>query len=832
MLLALLIGAMALTESVGAAPSLTSSPSGALTLWVDATQQITLSLDAQPSGDVTVILVVTDPSVAGLSSGSGEPASRLALTFPAATWQTSQRYTIIGLGPGMTTVARQVSGGGGDPAYRLQRVEVSSQNAQRQGTAMDDCSADTTTACSITAPSGSTTVTTASGEIESLVGVDWTTTSHGDIDWFKVNFVKGGKYWIQILGSTDSDSNTLRWPAILAVYDSSGVAVPGMLRTTIQTRNPIQMEAPQAGLYHIAVSHYHYNPTNQHTNINDRVGTYTLRIALSPATDDCVENVTTTCEAALATPLTGDIQWKRIGEWWKYGDGYFPQDVDWIQVDLTEGKIYRFDLEGKVGDDTTKGTLSNPDLADRYYTISNANTTEEVFGRFVSHDVNQTRNDTALFKAPSTGTYYFVVSHQSGSNVMRLAEEFRNDTLTGTYTFTVTEVLDHTDDCSEATDSTCAVSVGGEGATGTIELRGDQDWYSVQLETGKNYLITQAHRWSGNRLSLSHSKIFGIYNAAAESQIEGFYYPYGRSWLTYTPTVAGTYFIGAGADWTIGGTGTYVVAVRALPVDDIASDATTTSHLTIGGSATGTIGTTQDVDWHRATLSASTTYVFEVEPHYGGNNTVCEDGDMAERLRNFYGEQHCLYGWRGTANIALDALYDASGSAALTAEDAPHGPYRIVYTPTSGGTFYIATTGAGVNVGPYTVTLKTAANASMDDHPADQTTLGVVSPTNPLQGRIDYIQDVDWVKATLRKGVGYVFEAHGRSDAQGHRRHQIWDEPKVFTGDGSRLPQGRVDGVRCVVPEEDGAYYVQIEARYFYVGPYELTMRIRPGGCE
>ncbi len=846
LLLGLLIGAMTLSDSASAAPSLTSSTSGPLTLEIDGTQQITLSLEARPSADVTVTLAVTDPSVAGLSSGSGEPSSRLQFTFPTASWQASQVYTITALGPGETMIARQVSGGGGPPTYSVQRVEVSAPRGRL--TAADDCTADTTTSCSIAAPSGATRYTVATGEIESLDGVDWTVQSYGDIDWFGVNFGKGGKYVLQILGSANGDANTLRSPAMLGVYDSSGDPVPGMLRRDSQAEDAFAFEAQAAGQHYIAVSHYHHDPSNPYAKIEDKVGTYTLRIALPPATDDCVSSVTTSCTATLGSPFSGDIQWKRIGDWGKYGEGHFRQDEDWIKVELTKGKVYRLDLEGKVGDDVSRGTLSNPDLADRYYTIGSDNRTKQVSVRFVTHDIKadggaRTWNDTALFKATDTGVYYFAVRHQSGANLASLRKEFQGDSLTGTYTFTVTEILNHVDNCGEDVSSTCTVTVGGSGTQGTIELHGDIDWYSVQLQAGKDYLITQTHRWSGNRLTLGHSDIVRVYNAAGESQIEGFYYPYEHSWLTFSPTVNGKYFIGAGARFSSGGTGTYEVAVKELTGDDIAGDSTTTSNLAAGGSASGTIGTTQDIDWHRATLTAGTEYVFEIEPHYGGNDRVCEDGADAVRELNFYGEYHCLFGRAEVASIILYALYDGNGAAVVAPQASVRERYRIVYTPNATGPHFIATSGRWPRyAGPYTVTLKASVHAP-EDHPADVTTTATVSSIRPLQGKIDYIQDVDWVKVSMKAGIGYVFKARVLADEQDSRRHRVVSDPRVFNGVGERLSRTRLASTLpswyslfyydyCHEVDADGEFYVQVEGRYFGVGPYELTVRERVGGCD
>ncbi len=72
------------------------------------------------------------------------------------------------------------------------------------------------------------------------------------------------------------------------------------------------------------------------------------------------------------------------------------------------GKVYRLNLEGQVGqvgDDTSKGTLTDPDLADRVAWVNSLNMTAVSYNSFVSHDVNGANNDSALYKAIRTGAH-------------------------------------------------------------------------------------------------------------------------------------------------------------------------------------------------------------------------------------------------------------------------------------------------------------------------------------------------------------------------------------------------------------------------------------------
>ena len=104
---------------------------------------------------------------------------------------------------------------------------------------------------------------------------------------------------------------------------------------------------------------------------------------------------------------------------------------------MTAGKVYRLNLEGQVGDDTSKGTLTDPDLADRVAWVNSLNMTAVSYNSFVSHNVNGANNDSALYKPIRTGAHYFAVSHRKVTSAA----------FVGTYTFTVTEEVGHIDDC-------------------------------------------------------------------------------------------------------------------------------------------------------------------------------------------------------------------------------------------------------------------------------------------------------------------------------------------------------------------------------------------------
>src|SRR5437763_7477 len=97
--------------------------------------------------------------------------------------------------------------------------------------------------------------------------------------------------------------------------------------------------------------------------------------------------------------------------------------------------------------------------------------------------------------------------------------------------------------------------------------------------------------------------------------------------------------------------------------DDYAASTATTGVVSIGGSTTGSIESTQDNDWFRVTLTAGRSYQFDLEGH-----------DTAQ----------------GTLPNPFLELFSSTGSSISYDFDSGSGNNaRITFTPSAGGTFYL-----------------------------------------------------------------------------------------------------------------------------------------------
>lgn len=110
---------------------------------------------------------------------------------------------------------------------------------------------------------------------------------------------------------------------------------------------------------------------------------------------------------------------------------------------------------------------------------------------------------------------------------------------------------------------------------------------------------------------------------------------------------------------------------------DIAGDASTTARLSPGGSVASTIGSGGDQDWYAITLSAGVAYTFDLQGATGGQGT------LADPLLRLLGSAGQLVASNDDVN------YPANPDS------------RIVYTPTTGGTYYLSAQAYSDQTGSY-----------------------------------------------------------------------------------------------------------------------------------
>ena len=464
----------------------------------------------------------------------------------------------------------------------------------------------------------------------------------GDRDWFKVTLAAGTTYRIDLEGES-SESGTLRDPYLRGIHDSNGVLIDGTPTNNGGDgyNSRVYFTPEEAGTYYVAAG---ASATHE--------GTYTLSVAeFVEAVDDFAADNSTTGSVAVGGTARGEIE--------------AAGDRDWFEVTLEADRVYRIDLEGLH---TRAGTLFDPYLYGVYDSngVRLAGTTDDHGG--------VGSNSRVRFTTEEAGTYYVAAG--------------ADGTYEGTYKLSVREVANITADFAAGTETSGAVAVGGS-VSSRIELRGDRDWFALELDAGKVYRIDLEGRatYAG---TLTDPYLYGIHDAngaliADTTDDDG-----GtglNSRVEFTLEESGTYYVAAGP-WG-GGTGSYTLSVADVTetVDDFAAGTGTSGVVEVGGSVTGEIDFRGDRDWFAVMLEADKTYRIDLE---GGDTG---DGTLDDPY--------------------LRGIHDANGDliAGTTNDDFGNYNSRVTFMAVDAGTYYVAAgatldISAGTNLGTYTLSVE------------------------------------------------------------------------------------------------------------------------------
>ena len=196
-------------------------------------------------------------------------------------------------------------------------------------------------------------------------------------------------------------------------------------------------------------------------------------------------------------------------------------DVDWIQVTLESGQMYRFVVLGASS--SSDRTLTDPKLIGLY-----RGDDDYINGTSGS---NLVRKSKMHYSADADAVYYVAVSSRRGE--------------TGTYDLRVLNVPDDIQPDNISTPGTIAV---GGTQDGKINYRGDEDWYKAELIAGTTYQMELIRR--SYVLPNFYPELY-LRNSAGVPIKRGHFKKgtkntkHSTSVISYTPAENGTYFIAA-----------------------------------------------------------------------------------------------------------------------------------------------------------------------------------------------------------------------------------------------------------------------------------------------
>jgi hypothetical protein len=318
----------------------------------------------------------------------------------------------------------------------------------------------------------------------------------GDSDWYKLTLTQGQAFRVAVNGGDAAGALSdplviLHGPdgAEVARDDDGGPGLNALL----------EYQAAAAGDYYVEVRGFS----------DDAAGTYTLTLTAGEIGD--------TAETADQLTAGDEGRTSVINQ-----DG----DSDWFQINLVEGRPYRFNVVG-----------TDPDaLADPMLTIYDSN------GKPVaSDDDGGTGNNAYLnFTSVTGGTYYAAVS-SSG------------DHGTGHYTISATD----TDVPGNTSTDEVLDAAAGDDRVSRIEMPDDLDDYRADLEAGVSYTI-QLTGQGGDPLSRPSLAVLNesgehVATSSRASRSHGVV-------VHFRPTEAGSYYLQASG--TGHATGDYKISIR------------------------------------------------------------------------------------------------------------------------------------------------------------------------------------------------------------------------------------------------------------------------------
>ena len=367
----------------------------------------------------------------------------------------------------------------------------------------------------------------------------------------------------------------------------------------------------------------------------------------------------------------------------------------------------------------------------------------------------------------------------------------------------------------------------------------DVQWFKVELTAGIRYwfeaapwgryvrlelpLIQTIYDTNGNPISvtpdfydtsgdrvLSHRALNGAYYTAAdEGELTAV--------VEFIPQVTGTHYVGVGGR-SIGPVAKYQgyhfgsFSLSVTQADDYGETAGGAGQIEVGGYTTGEVQkssrdvTWRDVDWFAVELTGGTQYRIDVKGEDTNSGTL--------------------------PNPHLRGVYDSGGNllSGTTDDDSGFGNNsRVLFTPLSTGTYYVAAGGFRRDTGTYRVEVTAVTS---DDYAADNTT-GRVSVGGSTTGQIETANDVDWFQVpNLVNGREYRFDLEGEPTEAGTLADPhlagiyrvVFTTPLSDTEDADS-GEGRNSRLDYIIGRDDVAHYVGVrgataEAR----GTYRLSV--------
>jgi Ca2+-binding RTX toxin-like protein len=371
-------------------------------------------------------------------------------------------------------------------------------------------------------------------------------------------------------------------------------------------------------------------------------------------------------------------------------------DTDWWRVYLNSGYQYQVWVEGWY---SGNGTLLDPYLA-----IYNAIGAQQLN----NDNYSLLTFDSYLTAIPSSSGHFYLSAEEAGNNA------------TGSYQITLWQ------DEIASTATAAAVAVNGS-VNGHIGWQDDvADWYAVNLTAGFTYqfdLVGSSADGASSGLTLVDPWLT-LHSVAGTILIFDDDSGLGlNSRIFYTPSTSGTYYLDVEESGT-NASGIYQLFVNSSPLSGT---------LTLGTSEYGGVDFAGEVDLYGITLTAGTTYLFDLA-----------GASLIDPFLEIIG-----------SNLETVAFDDDSGYSLNSS---------IIYMPATTGNYYLAARESGNNAtGTYSIYVSEMPTVSISGVTVNETDSGQFNATftaglsNAIHRNV--VIDFSTQDSTARQGSDYVAQS-------------------------------------------------------------------------
>ncbi|HEV2745698.1 MAG TPA: pre-peptidase C-terminal domain-containing protein [Allosphingosinicella sp.] len=296
---------------------------------------------------------------------------------------------------------------------------------------------------------------------------------------------------------------------------------------------------------------------------------------------------------------------------------------------------------------------------------------------------------------------------------------------------------DFRDTIADTSDPFGALAINDPKA-GRIGAAGDTDVFRIQLIAGRSYTFDLLGAATGRTLG---DPVLQLRNSAGTLLQTNDDFNTTDSRIVFTPSTGGTYYLTAGGFGSA--TGTYAIRARR-DFDDLRDTKADTSApigaLPTAGNRQGAIEEAGDRDVFAVTLVRGQRYAFELD------GTDGDGGTLADPLLQLHNGGGTLLASNNNSGGTPDA--------------------RILFTATTGGTFYLTADGVGAGTGTYTLrsTLLDDYRDTITDASAP---LGALPSGGTKAGTLELGGDKDVFAVTLTAGQNYTFDLRGSAGGGG-----------------------------------------------------------------